>query len=49
MKPNFWLNAKHQDIGASTEWFDVTAAIARKGKDWEDFWARLAGVVGIPC
>jgi len=32
----------------TTEWFDITEILARKGKDWENFRQHLAGAVGIP-
>lgn len=32
----------------TTEWFDVTELLSRKGNDWEEFQQRLAGAVGIP-
>jgi hypothetical protein len=32
----------------TTEWFDITEILARKGKDWENFRQRLAGAAGIP-
>lgn len=32
----------------TTEWFDVTELLARKGRDWENFKQRLAGAVSIP-
>lgn len=37
-----------QESQTTTEWFDVTELLERKGKDWEDFRQRLAGAVGIP-
>ena len=37
-----------QESQTTTEWFDVTQILARKGKDWEDFRQRLAGATGIP-
>jgi hypothetical protein len=37
-----------QESQTTTEWFDVTELLARKGRDWEDFRQRLAGAVGIP-
>ena len=54
---DFWtIISKHglelaklkQESQTTTEWFDVTALLARKGEDWEAFQARLAGAVGIP-
>jgi hypothetical protein len=32
----------------TTEWFDVTEILARKGPDWDNFRQRLATVIGIP-
>ncbi len=55
--PEFWtiisktgldmakLKAESQ---TTNRWFDVAEVLARKGKDWDDFRRRLAGVVGIP-
>ncbi len=37
-----------EESQTTTEWFDVTELLERKGKDWEDFRQRLAGAVGIP-
>ena len=37
-----------QESQTTTEWFDVTELLGRKGKDWQDFRQRLAGAVGIP-
>lgn len=37
-----------QESQTTTEWFDVTELLARNGKDWEEFRARLADAVGIP-
>jgi len=37
-----------QESQTTTEWFDVTELLERKGRDWEDFRQRLAGAVGIP-
>ncbi len=37
-----------QESQTTTEWFDVTALLARSGADWEAFQARLASAVGIP-
>jgi len=54
---DFWtIISKHgldvarlrQESQTTTEWFDVTELLERKGKDWDEFRARLAGVVGIP-
>ncbi len=54
---DFWtIISKHglelaklrQESQTTTEWFDVTTLLARKGEDWEAFRARLAGAVGIP-
>lgn len=54
---DFWtIISKHglemsklmRESQTTTEWFDVTEILARKGKDWEDFRARLAGAAGIP-
>ncbi len=54
---DFWtIISKHgleltklkQESQTTTEWFDVTALLARKGEDWEAFQARLAGAAGIP-
>lgn len=32
----------------TTLWFDAAEVLARTGKDWEEFRARLAGEIGIP-
>ena len=32
----------------TTLWFDAAEVLARSGKDWEEFRARLAAEVGIP-
>jgi hypothetical protein len=54
---DFWtIISKHglelaklrQESQTTTEWFDVTTLLVRKGEDWEAFQARLAGAVGIP-
>ena len=54
---DFWtIISKHglelaklrQESQTTTEWFDVTTLLSRKGEDWEAFQARLAGAVGIP-
>jgi hypothetical protein len=37
-----------QESQTTTEWFDVTELLERKGRDWEEFRQRLAGAVGIP-
>lgn len=37
-----------QESQTTTDWFDVTELLARKGEDWDAFRARLAGAVGIP-
>ncbi len=42
------LSKLMQESQTTTEWFDVTELLARKGKDWDEFRARLAGAVGIP-
>jgi len=54
---DFWtIISKHgldlaklkQESQTTTEWFDVTTLLARRGDDWEAFRERLAGAVGIP-
>jgi hypothetical protein len=42
------LTKLKQESQTTTEWFDITALLARKGEDWEAFQARLAGAAGIP-
>jgi XcyI restriction endonuclease len=37
-----------QESQTTTEWFDVTELLGRRGQDWEEFRAKLAGAVGIP-
>lgn len=37
-----------QESQTTTEWFDVTQLLARKGADWDSFRQRLASAVGIP-
>jgi XcyI restriction endonuclease len=37
-----------QGSQTTTEWFDVTELLARKGHDWERFRQRLASAAGIP-
>jgi hypothetical protein len=37
-----------QESQTTTEWFDVTELLDRKGTDWENFRQRLAAAVGIP-
>jgi len=32
----------------TTLWFDAAEVLARSGRDWEEFRARLAGETGIP-
>jgi hypothetical protein len=42
------MNKLRKESQTTTEWFDVTELLERKGKDWENFRQRLAGAVGIP-
>ena len=55
--PEFWtiisktgLNIEKlkRESQTTNHWFDVAEVLARKGKDWDNFRQRLAGVVGIP-
>lgn len=36
-----------QESQTTTEWFDVTEILGRKGRDWDEFRTRLVGAVGI--
>lgn len=47
-KTGLEISKLKQESQTTTEWFDVTELLARKGRDWEDFRQRLAGAVGIP-
>jgi len=55
--PEFWTIISKTGLDVSrlraesqttNHWFDVAEVLARKGKDWDDFRRRLAGIVGIP-
>jgi hypothetical protein len=55
--PEFWTIISKQGLEMSklkdespttNHWFDVAEVLARKGKDWDEFRQRVAGVVGIP-
>jgi hypothetical protein len=55
--PEFWTLISKQGLEllkltrespTTNHWFDVAEVLARKGKDWNDFRQRLAGVCGIP-
>lgn len=47
-KTSLDMSKLRQESQTTTEWFDVTELLGRKGKDWQDFRQRLAGAVGIP-
>ncbi len=42
------MDKLRQESQTTTEWFDVTQLLERKGTDWENFRRRLADAVGIP-
>lgn len=42
------LSKLKRESQTTTDWFDVTDLLSRKGRDWEEFRQRLAGAVGIP-
>lgn len=42
------LEKLKQESPSTTEWFDVTQLLARKGSDWDAFRARIASATGIP-
>ncbi len=55
--PEFWTIISKQGLElfklqaespTTNHWFDVAEVLARKGRDWDDFRQRLAGVCGIP-
>jgi XcyI restriction endonuclease len=46
-KTGLEMSKLRQESQTTTEWFDVTELLERKGKDWEDFRQRLAAAVGI--
>jgi hypothetical protein len=47
-KTGLEMNKLKEESQTTTEWFDVTQLLERKGSDWEEFRQRLAGEVGIP-
>ncbi len=47
-KTGLKMSKLKQESQTTTEWFDVTELLERKGRDWEEFRQRLAGAVGIP-
>ena len=47
-KTGLEMRKLEQESQTTTEWFDVTELLERKGRDWEEFRQRLAGAVGIP-
>ena len=47
-KTGLEMSKLKQESQTTTEWFDVTELLERKGRDWEEFRQRLAGAVGIP-
>jgi hypothetical protein len=47
-KTGLEMHKLKQESQTTTEWFDVTELLERKGKDWEEFRQRLASAVGIP-
>jgi hypothetical protein len=42
------LRKLRSESQTTTEWFDVSEILARKGKDWDEFRERLSVAVGIP-
>ena len=47
-KTGLEMSKLKQESQTTTEWFDVTELLERRGRDWEEFRQRLAGAVGIP-
>jgi len=55
--PEFWTIISKQGLDVmklqaesptTNHWFDVAEVLARRGRDWDDFQQRLAGVCSIP-
>jgi hypothetical protein len=55
--PEFWTIISKQGLEpfklqsespTTNHWFDVAEVLARRGRDWDDFRQRLAGLCGIP-